>query len=201
MNYDLSHLTQSKEQDVWGPVQDDEALLLFATIKVMKINTVFEIGGLNGYSATNFLKAVGLNGKVFTCDNHIVIHKDVYNLTAEDLHNTQIDLIFFDCHEYEAQLTAFNKLLEMSLFKDKGVIALHDTNTHPPFPSNFHRLNQGKLTPQGYVHQPAERQLVNYFAELGYHALCFHTNIEDHNEQLPFRHGITLMKKFEPLLV
>jgi hypothetical protein len=51
------------------------------------------------------------------------------------------------------------------------------------------------------VHQPSERQLVNYFAELGYHALCFHTNIEDHNEQLPFRHGITLMKKFEPLLV
>lgn len=45
MNYDLSHLTQSKEQDVWGSVQDDEALLLFATIKVMKINTVFEIGG------------------------------------------------------------------------------------------------------------------------------------------------------------
>jgi hypothetical protein len=37
VSYDLSHLTQSPDQRVQGPIQDDEALLLYALVKVMRL--------------------------------------------------------------------------------------------------------------------------------------------------------------------
>ena len=70
--YNLEHLIQTKEQKVIGPIQDDEALLLFALIKTCLIKNVIEIGGLNGYSANNFLEAVGDNGSVITIDINLV---------------------------------------------------------------------------------------------------------------------------------
>jgi predicted O-methyltransferase YrrM len=57
--FDLSHLVQPRSQAVGGPIQDDEALLLYAIVRVMRLRTILEIGGLDGYSARNFLKAVG----------------------------------------------------------------------------------------------------------------------------------------------
>ena len=54
--YDLSHLTQETHHP-GGAIQDDEALLLFAMIRVMHLRRVLEIGGLDGYSARNFLAA------------------------------------------------------------------------------------------------------------------------------------------------
>jgi predicted O-methyltransferase YrrM len=66
--YDLSHLTQQESQEVLGPVQDDEALFLYALIRVTKIRRVLEIGGLGGYSARNFCVAVGNHGIVYTVD-------------------------------------------------------------------------------------------------------------------------------------
>jgi predicted O-methyltransferase YrrM len=41
-----------------GLIQDDEALFLFGLIRVVRIKRILEIGGLNGYSALNFLKAL-----------------------------------------------------------------------------------------------------------------------------------------------
>ena len=61
MKYDLSHLIQNSDQMVLGPIQDDEALLLFALCKVMMIKNIIEIGVLDGYSTNNFIKAVGEN--------------------------------------------------------------------------------------------------------------------------------------------
>jgi predicted O-methyltransferase YrrM len=63
--YDLSHLTQPSHQNVSGPIQDDEALLLFALIRVMCMRRVLEVGGLFGYSATNFIQAVGPEAGLF----------------------------------------------------------------------------------------------------------------------------------------
>ncbi len=44
--YDLDHLIQTNKQDVIGPIQDDEALLLYSIVKGMRLNRVLEIGGL-----------------------------------------------------------------------------------------------------------------------------------------------------------
>ena len=85
VTYNLEHLTQEDRQEVSGPIQDDEALFMYAIIRGMQIETVLEIGGLNGYSARNFLAAVGPEGTVFTCDvnpvaqianNHVVLIKN-----------------------------------------------------------------------------------------------------------------------------
>ena len=68
--YDLRHLTQRSNQNVMGPVQDDEALFLFALIKCCRFTRILEIGGLKGYSAINFIKAISFSeqGRVYTVD-------------------------------------------------------------------------------------------------------------------------------------
>ena len=196
MKYDLSHLTQDASQKVIGPIQDDEALFLYSIIVGMKLKTVFEIGGLNGYSATNFLKAVGEGGKVFTTDinpvspkahNHVCIQKDVRNITPEDLHNSHIDMIFFDCHMFDEQMTAYHNLLECGVITDSTIIALHDTNLH--YIPNA----------DGYEHQPVERRMVNEFSTLGYDAFYLHTTRDKHSSKFPFRHGVTVMNKRQTL--
>jgi hypothetical protein len=203
-DYNLSHLTQSSRQDVWGPIQDDEALLLYAVIKIMRIQNVLEIGGLSGYSASNFLAAVGRAGKVFTCDinpvpkiadNHFFIHKNVLNLTADDLMGETIELLFFDCHEYDVQMQALDRLVAGNMLSDRLIIALHDTNTHPSKLADW-----SYLTSEGYVHQWVERKMVNELVRGGWHTLCLHPSPSKHNEDFPFRHGLTIMSRFQELV-
>ena len=62
VNYDLKHLTQNDDQRVLGPIQDDEALFLYSVIRGSRMRRVLEIGGLSGYSATNFLAAMCASG-------------------------------------------------------------------------------------------------------------------------------------------
>jgi O-methyltransferase len=62
--YNLRHLTQNSDQAVSGPIQDDEALFLYSLIRVMQMKRILEIGGLGGYSATNFVAAAGPDGVV-----------------------------------------------------------------------------------------------------------------------------------------
>src|ERR1700742_4836 len=107
VNYPLSHLVQPPQQDVWGPIQDDEALFLFAMIRTMCMKRILEIGGLQGYSATNFLVAAGEGARVYTVDlnpvrtvgpGHVTIQKDAALIAPEDVENKPLDLVFFDCH-------------------------------------------------------------------------------------------------------
>lgn len=203
-SYDLSHLTQPESQDVSGPIQDDEALFLYALIRGMRLKTIFELGGLNGYSAINFLKAVGSEGVVFTCDinqvvsqsrNHIVITKNAMDVTVSDLDGTLVELIFFDCHVYKEQMFLFSRLRDFGVVDDKTIIALHDTNTHPFKTADWsYPIKDG-----GYVHQPAERKMVNDFVTMGYHAFCLHTTPSKHSSAFPVRHGLTVMSRFTPL--
>lgn len=208
MNYDLSHLIQPAHQAVCGPIQDDEALLLFAVIRVMRMQTILEIGGLNGYSAINFCKALGKNGVLYTCDlnpvkicakNHRVIQKDARLITKEDLEDNELDMVFFDCHDYEAQIALFLSLSRNNIITDKTLLALHDTGLHPhKFSPQSYLVNGEEL---GFVHQPVERQMVNDFKRIGYDAICFHTQMKRHDDSFPFRHGITLMAKFKHLTI
>src|SRR5947208_2964881 len=58
VNYDLSHLVQDAAQAVVGPIQDDEALLLYSICRVTCAARVAEFGGQSGYSARNFVAAI-----------------------------------------------------------------------------------------------------------------------------------------------
>ena len=203
--YDLSHLTQNSQKDT-PAIQDDEALLLYALIRVVRVQRVLELGFFDGYSATNFLKAVGPSGKVYSCDintvkklthNHTPITKDAATLSATDVDNTPLDLVFFDCHNLEAQMTCFQNLTEAGIITNKTILALHDTGTYP-----YKVIDAAyEISPGEFVHQPVERLMVNKFAEMGYSPLCLHTEVAKTTVDLPFRKGLTVLSKFEPLKV
>jgi predicted O-methyltransferase YrrM len=204
VNYDLSHLTQRDDQAVVGPIQDDEALFLYSIIRGMRIKRILEIGGLDGYSATNFLKATrDLDGAMmYTVDinpvssrapNHKCIIKDARLLTPEDLDNVPLDMVFFDCHEYNVQMDLFNKLVENNIITDDTVIALHDTNLH-------YSRDIGWAYPcdDGFVHQAVERKMVNTFKEMGYDVFSIRTTADTHRDRrLPYRHGVSICQKFK----
>jgi len=210
VTYNLEHLTQTDEQLAFGPIQDDEALFLFSIIRGCRINTILEIGGLHGYSSNNFLEALkypNSNGVLYTCDinsvpifgnNHKVIIKNGLHLTPEDLDNKKIELIFFDCHDM-IQMNIYYNLLENGLITDTTIIALHDTNLHY-FPYNTLPCNY-KYVPEedGHCHQSVERKMVNMFKELNYDIFSISTDATKHSNAFPFRHGLTICRKFKKL--
>lgn len=200
--YNLSHLTQPDAQNVSGPIQDDEALFLFALIRVMRLKRILEIGGLNGYSARNFCEAVGADGVVFTVDfekieplseRHVTLQKDARNISADDFGSMPLDLVFFDCHEYDVQWKVFRTLQLSRLLTDRTVLAFHDTNLHPNQSVPWAYKVDG-----GWVHQDTERRLVNKFKRIGYDIFALNTLMESHNATLPVRHGVTIATKFKP---
>jgi hypothetical protein len=222
VKYDLSHLTQEDNQNVSGPIQDDEALFLFAIIRGCRLNRILEIGGLDGYSAKNFLQALNYpqsneihtkTTKLYTCDihevpsqgeNHKIIVKNAIHLTAEDVDNEPLDMVFFDCHDM-VQMGIYNALYAKNIITNETIIALHDTNLHY-IPYN-HKWHYPPFDPIGtfipdenaYAHQPVERQMVNIFKDMGYDVFSIDTNATKHYPEFPVRHGITVCKKFKTL--
>jgi hypothetical protein len=199
VKYDLSHLTQDENQKVWGPIQDDEALFLYSIIRGCRLTRILEIGGLSGYSAKNFLQALSFSkeGILYTCDinpvpvladNHKVIIKNALNLTLSDVDNKPLDLIFFDCHDI-IQLEIFKIFVKYNIINDDTILALHDTNLH------YHPNYQEP----GVVHQPVERNMVNIFKYLGYDIFNISTDHTKHNDDFPYRHGVTICRKFKLL--
>lgn len=205
VTYNLSHLTQPESEAVCGPIQDTEALFLYALVRGMRMRRVLEVGGLSGYSAANFLAAFAVRGAVlYTVDinpltprapNHRVITKNACDITAADVDNEPLDMVFFDVHDFDAQMELYRTLKRQSVIVDSTIIALHDTNTHPVRVVQ-HAFPVGE---NAWVHQTAERDMVNVLAAEGYHAFNFHTAASSHDETMPFRHGVTLMQKFSPL--
>lgn len=201
--YDLSHLTQAPDQRVIGPIQDDEALLLFALIRTMRLTRALEIGGLDAYSARNFLEAIGPSGTLYTvdvqpvrqlADNHVILTKSCGDLNPADVGDEPLHLVFFDCHVFDAQMKAFACLRNAGIIDDRTVITLHDTGLHP------HRwIGWAYEIEGGWVHQPVERQMVNELHRLGYDAICFHMEHALATPELPARHGLTIMRRFQEL--
>ena len=197
MKYDLSHLIQNSDQMVLGPIQDDEALLLFALCKVMMIKNIIEIGVLDGYSTNNFIKAVGENGNVIGIDINDVqfkskgftFIKSCVSMVDPNQIPWNIDLIFFDSHAEEAQKIFYNNMVKGQKITDETIIAIHDTNLHPK------GFNIGSPIEDGFAHQPAERSFSNWLISMGYTPFHMHTNVLKHNKELPFRHGLTLLSR------
>lgn len=211
--YDLRHLDQPSHQAVLGPIQDDEALFLYSIIRGSRLKYILEIGGLLGYSARNFLAAIQpVNGSVYTVDinyvkpvgeNHITINKNALYLTPSDVDGKQMDMVFFDCHDM-IQIDIFHHFVKEGVISDSTILALHDTNLHYKFegfdPTKLKKNETYVASEGGYVHQHVEREMVNIFKSLGYDCFCLHTDQSKHNMSLPFRHGITICKKFKPLI-
>jgi SAM-dependent methyltransferase len=201
MNYNLNHLTQNIHQDVLGPIQDDEALLLYGFIRTSLARNIVELGCQTGYSAQNFLAAVGPNGIVVSIDrahivklqnNHFTVLKDAKDVTESDLPFEEIHLAFYDCHDYDATLAFHYNMINAKKITNNTTLVLHDTGLHHKQIVNF-----GEPRKEGWAHQPVERQLSNHLIKDGWSAIHAHGRINSFtdNEPIAFRHGMTILQK------
>ncbi len=192
MGFDLRHLMQERNQAVVGPVQDDEALFLYGLVRCIRARRVLEVGSLFGYSTMNFSKAVGREGTVYTVDldnvwrvgdNHHVLRKDAADVSGNDLSNQPVDLVFFDAHSVDCQMALFRNMVSAGIIIDTTYLAFHDTGLHP-----FQVTKSATKTPNGWIHQHAEREMVRQLLLEGYSAISFGVNNNNYDSDVPFRH-------------
>lgn len=187
MNYDLSHLTQDTRR-VYGPIQDDEALLLFALVRCLGAENVVEVGGQDGYSARNFLAA---GAAVWTIDiavvpkvssGHTVIVANAANVDISAL--PAFDLVFYDAHDIEAQKSFHDRARACGLIHDETTVVVHDTGLHR---ERF--CDWSVAAGDRWKHQPAEREFVEWLASKGWQRI--HVHADDDTEP---RHGLTVLQ-------
>ena len=218
---DVTHLASFPEEDAWGPLQRDEALLLYAVVRAKRPRTVVEFGFHLGHSAFNFLRAMDADATLFSFDvdpGCVRIARDYFGhdprlrftlksqdaVTAADVDGRPIDLLFIDAsHDLPLNQRTFAAVAP--LLAPDALVAVHDTGAwaadrlprnpraaaHVAAGGTGHWLDGG-----GYAHQPGERAFVNWVVaeQEGFQAVHFHTD-------RVFRHGLTLLQRGGPLEV
>lgn len=188
MNYDLSHLTQDTRR-VYGPIQDDEALLLYAIVRCLGAKTVLEAGGQTGYSARNFLAA---GATVYTVDTqpvpvqgerHHVIQADIGYVNLELM--PPLNLVFFDAHAEEAQFRFLTMATAAGIVGESTTIVVHDTGLHS---QQF--VPWAVPCGERWAHQPEERRFVERLVAAGWQ--CVHVHADGDAEP---RHGLTILQR------
>ena len=204
--YSLSHLKHFNDHTI-GPIQRDEALLLYALVKTVDPKTILEFGFYQGYSAMNFLKAMSPDAKLYSYDISETslriakkipdkrlkfVFKSQADFESSDIDDRLIDLVFFDAsHDFSLNVVTLEKV--RGYLNDRALIIVHDTGAH-------YGDMKGLKTPKGYflggpvsssyIHQPDERRFVNYIK----------TNIKDFDQihfhsTTKFRHGLTVLQR------
>lgn len=209
---DLGHLAMF-EDTMAGPVQRDEAFLLHALVRVIRPQTVVEVGFLRGRSALNFLCALDPDARLYSFDINPDCERRAAELfgadprftyrtrsqdaiTSEDIDGRPADLVFLDAsHDLSLNQATFERLLP--LLADDGIIAVHDTGAVPR-----ERVPAGHwwlASPHGWVGDerevmPDERAFVNWVAE----AHPAFSEVHLHSRRT-FRLGLTLLQRAVPL--
>ena len=124
--------------------------------------------------------------------NHVTYQKDIALFESSDIHKLPVDLILLDCHDYPAQKAFVERILEDELLSPQGFIVLHDTGLHPS-----KAVVGATQWRRHWVHQPVERLLALWLANLGgWQRVSIHDD-----ERKPFRHGLTIMQRTVDLRV
>jgi len=217
--YDIGHLRVYQEADAVGPLQRDEALLMYGLCRVLRPRKVVEMGFLFGHSAFNLLQATGPDAHVYSfdvsqeaaqfarrhfrgIDRFTFVHASQTDISAELVGGGSIDLAFLDAsHDLELNKQTFDRLVP--LLSDGAVVAVHDTGTWrrdlmgPPHHAFLEESGQELHSLGDRVqHQRDERRFVNWITEErgGFSALHLHTD-------RVIRHGLTLLQARKPLPV
>jgi hypothetical protein len=106
--------------------------------------------------------SVDLNEVPKLATKHVTIRGDAARLTAADIGEKPLDLVFFDCHAYETQMETWRRLSHLGIITDKTALALHDTNLHP---KNFSEPSYA--VEDGRRHIETEAKMVNEFKRVG----------------------------------
>jgi predicted O-methyltransferase YrrM len=186
--YLLGHLRYYGE-NVLGPVQRDEALLLYSLVKTVDPKTIVEFGFYKGHSAINFLKAMSSDAKLYSYDisdgsvqlarrihdkRFRFIHKSQADFEWSDVDNRLVDLVFFDAaHDFGLNVLTFSRL--RNSLAERALIVVHDTGGHGS---------------AGRIHQLDERRFVNYIKLdiRGFNQIHLHSTTK-------FRYGLTLLQR------
>jgi predicted O-methyltransferase YrrM len=207
---DISHLTILSEV-ADGPVQREEALLLYGLLRVVRPRTVVEIGFYKGDSALNFLCALGADARLYSIDIHGAERarnsfghdprftfrtRSQDELTREDIDGREADFVFLDAsHELDLNQRTFSRLLP--LMAPDAILAVHDTGTVPrqflPSDHYFFQSTVGWIGDEREV-MPDERAFSNWlldehpeFAQIHFHS------------RQTLRCGITVLQRSAPL--
>jgi predicted O-methyltransferase YrrM len=140
--YDLSHLNQNT-MIVLGPIQDDEALVVYGLIKTIRPKTVIECGMGRGYSTVNILKSIDEDARLFTFDIEILnnkspafddkrfkfIKKSQSKIEKSDIENRVIDFVYLDNgHYFDVNVEFWKKVIES--MSENAIMVIHDTGLH-----------------------------------------------------------------------
>jgi predicted O-methyltransferase YrrM len=209
---DLAHLAFYDDVAV-GPVQRDEALFLHSIARVVRPQTVVEIGFGRAYSAFNFLTALDPEARLYSFDvdpraarlaaerlgddpRFRFRARSQDRLTSGDLDGRRADLVFLDgSHELVVNQATFERLLP--LLAPDAIVAVHDTGTLArafiPEGREEHRHPE-RWRGDEYEPQPGERAFVNWLLD----AHPEFSQLHLHTVRRP-RHGLTLLQRSAPL--
>jgi predicted O-methyltransferase YrrM len=219
MEFDITHLKDYSNL-VSGPVQSDEALLLFSIVKVINPRVIVEFGFSEGHSSLNFLRALSQDGFLYSFDcskkseNIASLIKDqrfkFVLKRQEDFHPSDIDyrpidILFIDAsHDIICDIALFEKI-DNSL-NENALIIIHDTGTwnkklipkdYVPWIEHMKKQESSgdaHVNEEEFAHQPDERRFVNYL-KVAYPDL---EQIHFHSLRT-IRHGLTILQKYKKL--
>jgi predicted O-methyltransferase YrrM len=199
---DTTHLHAFHEGgEVIGPLQRDEALVLFALVRAVRPRTIVEFGFDQGRSAFNFLRALDADGRVYSFDVRDeparlaealfggderlrFVRKSQAAFEPADVDGRPVDLVLLDAsHDLALNQETLRRVLPT--LAPQAILAVHDTGT----------VTRAALTPRQqaeadagwsrqwvaddeFEHQPGERATVNWlraehpeFAQIHLHTL------------------------------
>lgn len=207
-----SHLMAYRDKETIGPLQNDEALLLFALVKTVTPKVIVEFGFHKGHSAFNFLQAVDTNTRLYSFDvdpmsksiaedafysfpNFRYFHKSQTEFDPSDVDDQLIDLVFFDAaHELEMNQETW-RLVEPQLAANASIL-VHDTGNwcRKDFKPVHQILADASpddwLNEDEFQHQKEEREFVNWIVtEYPDYAMVHFHSLQR------IRHGLTLLQR------
>lgn len=209
---DVRHLQHHPEEEALGPVQQSEALLLYAMARVCRPRIVVEFGFHNGDSARNFLAAMPRASVLHSYDvaedarhraaevarshpNFHFHHKSQADFTRADVGDEPVDLVFFDAsHDLALNQATWNAI--SPALRDRALVVVHDTGTWHrshflPVHEELVRTGDGRwLDEHEYQHRVEEREFVNWLVQAhdDMSAVHFHSTNT-------LRHGLTVLQR------
>lgn len=192
---ELNWLDNYEEETALGPLQREEALMLYALARVMRPQVVVEFGVAYGHSARAWLEAgvplvIGVDPWQTTEALSVATqYGERFRYIQASMTDVQIDerpdIVFFDAeHDLSANVAAYNNLKHLP-----RTIIVHDTGTWAAaHMMEIHRTFPGVETQNGKIHQPAEVAFCGILAKDGWQRINFHS-------KHTLRHGMTILQK------
>lgn len=209
-----SHLdAYTEDGSAIGPLQQSEALLLFALVKVTVPRTILEFGFLHGLSSYNFLRALPADAQLFSYDidphaeeiasrqfpkdrRFNFIRKSQSDFAHADIGGRPIDMVFFDAsHDLQTNQNTFAAI--RTALSDNSIVCIHDTGawqrTHfTPAQHEFVKQTGPEywLNESLYLHRKDERMFVNWILDTypSFQAVHLHST-------RALRHGMSILQR------